>query len=138
MPIQQCPQYKIALTQALLHPLLWYGIPVPVSHTYIVTPIIRKTGNSNLVGYGFPVGTWVWSSLGQAQLWQILDLFPNDDDLSADLWIDTYKDIGYEAELATFQVKANRPVDGNGKTLIPKTRSQWSNITMNFWHMVEV
>jgi hypothetical protein len=135
--IQQCPAYAIATSQALLHPLSWYGIPWPVAHTYILSPIVRRTGNSNLVGYGFPIASWTWTMLEQSHLWNLLSLFPSNDDLSTDLWIVTYKDTGYEAELGTFQVKANRPVDGNGKTLVANTRSFWSGVSMNFWHMIE-
>lgn len=138
MAIQQCPAFAIATTQALLHPLSWYGIAWPVQHAYIESPLVRRTGNSNLVGYGFPTASWTWTIFGQAQLWNLLSLFTNTDDLSADLWIVTYKDTGYEAELGTFQVKANRPTDGNGKSLVANTRSFWSNVTMNFWHMIEV
>lgn len=135
--IQQCPAFAIATTQALLHPLPWYGIPWPVQHAYMNSPIIRRTGNSNLVGYGFPTASWTWTSMDQSQLWCLLDLFPSDDDLSADLWIVTYKDFGYEVESGTFQVKANRPLDGNGKSLVTTTRSVWSGVTVNFWHMIE-
>jgi len=131
-----CPQYALGTTASDIVLLSWLGIPFPVQHTFQGYSVVRKAGNSDMHGYGYPVATWIWSFLNQAQVWNMLNLFPSDDALSADLYITTYNDQGYDLQVATYACKAARPLDGNGKTLVPRTLAQWSNVTMRFYHMI--
>ena len=136
--IPKCPEYKIGLTAATMYLLEWHNIPAPISHTYIPYAIVRMDGDGRQRGYGFPTASWTWSLLSQSQLYYLLELFDNDTDASVQVYIYTYKDTGYEADMGTFQCWMHRPVDGQGKSLVPNTRQHWANITITFTRMNEV
>ena len=132
------PEYAIGLTLDTLQPLDWYGIPVPSGHTYVPYSSVKRCGDATLKGYGFPVASWTWKYVSQAQLYNLMSLFDGDDAASVTLYITTYKDVGYDVETGTFECILSRPIDGQGKTLVPGTRSWWSAISVQFAHMVEV
>lgn len=132
-----CPAYEIGTTTTLLKPVGWYGIPIPSSHGYNPVGIVKQVGDMMLKGYGFPSATWRWNTMTQAQIWNLLSLFTNDTDMSVRLYIDTYKDTGYESEVATFYCILARPLDGQGKALMPGTANHWNNVAVQFIHLEE-
>ena len=132
-----CPGYKIGLTTATLKPVTWYGVPFPNRHGYQAVAILRQTGGMDVNGYGFPSASWSWRSLSQTQLYSLLDLFARDTDMSVNVYIDTYKNVGYDAELATFLCKMIRPVGDNGKAIVPQSANMWTNVTIQFTHLEE-
>lgn len=132
-----CLDFRIGLTQATMQPLLWYGIPNPVSR-YVPYAVVRKGGDSHSRGYGWPTGVWAWEVLTQEQLWELQSLFTNIEDASVELYIRTYKDNGPLMTPADFRVIANRPVDGAGKEIIPDSRWAWASVSLAFAHMVEL
>lgn len=136
------PQYMIGLTVALLKPLPWYGIPYPMSHSYLPFSVRRKCGDGTYKGYGFPRAGWEWSRLNSSTLWNLMSLFDNDTDASVSLYVCTYKDVGYNTEYANFLVIMPRPLDGAGKSVFPRSLRNgivnYSNIAAAFEHMEEV
>jgi len=137
MPEQQCPLYEIGSTVVTMRDVTWYGIPYVVTPTYQPYSIVRKCGNSDEKGYGYPSATWHWDSLSQDQLYAILAFFDNDTDATADVYIRTYKDTGSLREDAVFLVKMYRPTDGNGKTPVRAARFWYTAVDVRFGHMVE-
>jgi len=134
---QQCPEFKIGNIVATLKHVSWYGIPVPSLSPYVPYAVVRKCGNSDEKGYGYPKISWHWDSLSQPQLYNLLGFFENDTDATVDIYIRTYKDVENVREAATFLVKMYRPVDGDGKTPVPRSRFWYSNIVVNFGHCIE-
>jgi hypothetical protein len=132
-----CPGFEIGLTVATMHPVGWYGIPLPSTHSYLPVSVVRQCGDMTFKGYGFPSAAWTWKFMSQAQLWNMLSLFTNDSDMYVNLYMRTYKDTGYDAELATFLCRLIRPLDGQGKALIPQTASRWTNVSARFVHLEE-
>lgn len=134
----RCPQYKIGLSVAELVPLTWHGIPYPVSHTYAPYSVERTCGDGQRKGFGFAVVSWTWLYMNQTQLQQIYSLFDNDAAASVTVYITTYKDVGWDTEYANFRAIMSRPMDGRGKTLIPKSSFNFSNIVLTFSRLQEV
>jgi hypothetical protein len=131
-------QYKIGLTIAGLTRVTWYGIPDPNGNLYLPYSVVELCGNSDAKGYGHARDTWNWETLNQDGLNELLSLFDYPTDASKDLFIRTYKDNKARKNPANFQVKVYRPVDGSGKQPIPNSRLWYSNISLNFGHMIEV
>lgn len=134
---KQCPEYKLGLTVATLVDVTWHGIPYPVSHTFSPFFVARKCGDGTYKGYGNQIGSWTWRVLSHLQIYSILALFDSDTDASKSLYVSTYKDVGYQAELADFLAVIRRPIDGNGKTIIPGSSFWYSAVTLPIEHMVE-
>jgi hypothetical protein len=134
---QQCPEFKIGSTVATMKNVSWYGIPAPTQAPFSPYSTVRKCGDSDEKGYGYPVISWHWESMSQTQVYNILGFFANDTDATVDVYIQSYKDVENLREAATFKVKMYRPVDGEGKTLVARSRFWYSNITVRFGHCIE-
>ena len=135
---QQCPDYQIGLSSTTMKKVTWYGIPFPSESPFQPYSVVRKCGNGDEKGYGFPSCAWIWEALSQSQLDNLLSLFTNDTDATIDLYIRTYKDTGNQRETADFSAKMFRPLDGNGKTPQPRSRFWYRGISVRFAHMVEI
>ncbi len=132
-----CRDYQIGLSEATLRPVTWYNIPIPTTNHFLQWSVTRVCGDASAKGYGFPTDRWVWSSMSQNQLYGLLAFFDNITDASIQLYIQTYKDSGPTPEEAIFQTQLYRPVDGDGKVLVPNSAMLWTNIEARYGHMVE-
>jgi hypothetical protein len=135
--MNECPNFQIGLTVATMRKFTWYGIPYPELAPYQPYAVVKRCGDSTLKGYGFPTQVLQWSSMSQAQLWNLLSLFDNDTDASADLYVYMPKDTGYQRDWATFLVKMARPVDGSGKSPVPESLNHFTGISAQLFHMQE-
>lgn len=136
--MQQCPDFRIGLTSTTLKDVTWYGLPYPVESPYMPYSVVRKCGNGEEKGYGYPSCTWIWETLSQPQVASILSFFEDDTDATIDVYIRTYKDVGNHRETADYEAKMFRPLDGNGKSLQPRSRFWYAGVTVRFAHLVEV
>lgn len=136
--MQQCADFRIGLTTTTLRDVTWYGIPYPTESPYLPYSVVRKCGNGDEKGYGFPSCIWRWETLSHPQVDYLLSFFPNETDATVDLYIRTYKDVGNKREPADFLVKMFRPLDNQGKTFQPRTRFWYAGISVRFGHMVEL
>ena len=136
--MQQCVDYQIGLTTATMKDVTWYGIPYPVDCPFQPYSVVRKCGNGDEQGYGFPSCNWVWETMSQTQLDTILSFFTNDTDATVDVYIRTYKDVGETRETGDYEAKMYRPVDGSGKIPQERSRFWYRGITLRFAHMIEV
>jgi len=134
--MQQCPEYQIGLTATTLKDVTWYGIPYPTRSPFLPYAVVRKCGNANEIGDGFPSCIWTWSTLSQPQIDYLLSFFTNETDATVDLYIRTYKDVGNRREAANYAAKMFRPLDDKGKSPQQGTRFWYSNISVRFGHMV--
>jgi hypothetical protein len=132
-----CRDYQIGLTVATLHPVSWYGIPIPINNHFLQWSVARLCGDASARGYGFPTDKWVHPSMSQDQLYGYLSFFANITDASVQLFIQTYKDTSSLPVEAIFQTQMYRPVDGDGKNLVPRSAMYWTNVLVNFGHMIE-
>jgi hypothetical protein len=115
----------------------WYGLPYPISSPFLPYALTRLCGDATAKGFGFPSTIWTWSSFSQAQAHALLSFFDNMTDASKQLYIRTYKDDGAQRETADFYVVLYRPVDGDGKNLMPGSRFNYTGVSAKFGHMVE-
>ena len=113
-----CPEFKIGTTQANLVKVEKYGIPVP-TNAYIPYALVRTCGNMQQKGFGHPRDTWTWKYLTQTQIWTLVSLIGDEFTASGTVYIQTYKDSGYMQTPAEFRSIMYRPIDGNGKEVVP-------------------
>lgn len=138
MAVQGCRDLKIGTTLATLVRLPWRGIPDPLVINYAPWSVQRLTGDMSAKGYGYPTALWAWSVMRQHQLYGLLELFTNDTDASADVYVRTYKDVKFYREPATFQAKIYRPTDGSGKSIVSGSLGSYVNVSLRIAHMIEV
>ena len=136
--INQCPLFAIGKTQATLKRLPWYNLPDPIDHQYFKASVVKKCGDSRLKSYGYPMAMWKWSVMDQAQLYSLLSLFDHVTDTSVDIYLTTHTDIGYQSDTISALAIMGWPMDGDGKTVVPTTQRVYSDITVKFWHIVEI
>lgn len=129
---------EIGSSIANLLPVVDRGLPDPVAWTYLPYSKVEVLGNGHTKGFGFPSATWQWSELGQQQLHVLLDMFESEDDASVECAIRTYKDTGIKRNPASFTAIMHRPIDGSGKTIVPKSsHPTYRNVTVRFTRLVE-
>ena len=134
----QCPEYMIGKTLATLKPLPWYGLPYPISSPYLPVAVVKVCGDMSQKGYGFPSVVWTWSYFSQYHVYTLYDFFDNPTDVSAQVYVRTYKDVGALRDAANFLVQMYKPLDNQGKQLIVGSRFWYSNISAPIRHMVEI
>lgn len=135
---QQCPDYRIGSTAAMLQDVTWYGIPYPIANRFLPYRVVRKCGNLSEKGYGLPSDVWTWNSLNQGHIDTLLQFFTNTTDASVPIYIRTYKDTGGMRETADYVGLMFRPIEGNGKDLVAGSRFNYVNISVRFEHLVEL
>lgn len=134
----ECTEFEMGLTIATMKPVTWYGLPCPSNHSYKPWAIRKRRGDFTYSGYGHPIGSWAWAFLSEGQMYQLMSFYDNDMDASVTLYIRTYKGQGQTDRIADFRVIMVRPVDGEGRSTMPKSPQHWSNVAVVFDHMVEI
>lgn len=115
------------------------GLPDPVAWTYAPYSKVVVCGDGRARGFGFPRATWQWDTLGQQHVHVLLDMFDDEYDASVECVIRTYKDTGIKRNPAYFTVIMHRPVDGNGKTIVPRSsHPTYRNVVVEFTRLVEI
>ena len=138
MAESRCRDLKIGTTLATMVRIPWRGIPDPMIITYIPYSVMRITGDMSAKGFGYPVASWAWNVMMQHQLYALLELFDNDTDASADVYVCTYKDVKFYRNPATFTTVLYRPVDGSGKSLVSGSLGSYTNVSAQFVHLIEI
>lgn len=133
--------FRIGTSVATLVDLETRGVPNPDTSSFTPYSVVRIDGNGLPKGFGFPTASWEWSALniGQEALDILLSFFDGDDDAGANVFITTRKDTGRgRQEAADFSAIMGRPLDGAGKTVVPRSGgSAIGSLTVEFTHMVE-
>jgi hypothetical protein len=137
MPLSgYCTELKIGLTAGGLLELYNRDIEAPDAWTFTPYSVVRISGTGEQKSYGFPSASWSWEVLDQASLNRLLGFFDADTDASKQLFITTYKDVGGKQETADYQAYMRRPIDGEGKTLFPRSGGRvMQNVTIIFTHL---
>jgi len=135
--MQQCVDFQLGPTIATLHPISWYDIPVPTTSPFMPYGVIKTCGDMSLKGFGFAAAVWTWLRIGQQQLQEIFEFFTLDTDASVQVAVATYKDIGSTRELGTYIAQMYRPIDGTNKAIVSSTYFWYTNISLQFKHLVE-
>jgi hypothetical protein len=133
--------FRIGTSVATLVSLEDLGCPAPDSHPFSPYSTVRTDGNGLPKGFGFPTASWVWDAenIDQVALDILLAFFSAETDAGVSLFITTRKDVGRgRQETADFSAIMSRPVDGQGKTMVPRSDGgAIGNLTVQFSHMVE-
>jgi hypothetical protein len=134
-----CLTFELGTTEAARTNINHYGIPDPDSWTYAPYSSTRQTGEGQIKGFGFPTFSWTWETLNQAQVGRLLAFFSAATDASRTMYVTTHTDTGYgPQETATGTAIMDRPIDGQGKTMIDSTRDpSYNNVTVTFRRFVE-
>lgn len=133
----KCRNYAIGTSSTTVYPLSWYGVPDPIN-TYLPWAVVVQTGNKASKGYGFPTDQWQWSVIGQGALYALQSLLGGPTVQSVEVFIDTYVDTTSELTIARFQCQMHRPLQGNGKNLVPQSLDVWADVVVKFTGLVEV
>lgn len=132
-----CDNYRIGLTLATMHPLLWYGLPVPSRAPYLPYTISHVCGDMSSKGYGLPSVVWHFRNLSQSQIQQFWSMFANNSDASVRVYIRTYLDVGSIRQASNFYSIMYRPVDGAGAQILTDSAFHWGNVQFRFAHLEE-
>ena len=134
-----CVDLEIGADVAGLLDLRDLGVPDPTSWTFSPYSRVEVGGDGRSRGFGFPTASWTWELLSQRQLDVFLDFFAAATDASVALAVYVYEDSGpgLSAMRGRYEAIMHRPVDGQGKTLIPDSRTPiFSDVTIQFSHLV--
>ena len=136
MAMMECTDLRIGTSVALLHYLRNRGIPEPDEWTYHPYTMLRTAGTGEIKGYGYPTASWTWEVLDQASINTFLDFFSAATDASVQVYISTYTDTGRRRTTSDYTAYMQRPVDGEGKSMVPGSGGNVSqNVTLSFTHM---
>jgi hypothetical protein len=137
MPLSgYCTELRIGATEAGLLELQHRGIEAPDSWAFSPYSVVRTAGTGARKSYGYPTASWSWEVLDQASLNRLLGFFDADTDASISLYITTYRDVGGKQETADYSAYMHRPVDGEGKTVFPRSGGRvLQNVTISFTHL---
>lgn len=136
MPVTGCTELKIGTSVATLLFLHERGIEAPDSWAYSPYSIVRTDGNGQPQGFGFPTASWSWEVLDQESLNRLLGFFSASTDASVSVTISTYTDIGNRQQTSDYTAYMSRPVDGEGKTLFPRSGGRvMQDVTLLFTHL---
>ena len=140
MPLSgYCTELRIGPTEAGLLELQHRGVDAPDSWTFSRYSVVRIAGTGQPKSYGFPTASWSWEVLDQASLNRLLGFFDADTDASVQLYITTYTDTGGRQETADYTAYMHRPVDGEGKSVYPRSGGRvLQNVTVTFTHLEAV
>jgi len=137
--IPECTDLRIGATAATLHYLRHRGILEPDEWTFRPYSVTRIDGNGQQKGYGYPVASWAWETLGQDTLDKFFDLFAAATDAGVQVYISTYTDTGPRQATTDYTAYMRRPVDGEGKAMYPGTLGVvYRNVTISFTHLEAV
>ena len=137
--MDRCTELKIGATEAGLLQLRYRGVPCPERWTYTPYSVTKLRGDSRSVGFGYPVASWSWDTLEQFQLDKLLDFFASATDASVAVYISTYTDTGKRQKAASFTAIMHRPVDGEGKTMVPEVSNPiYNGVTVSFTRLEAV
>jgi hypothetical protein len=129
-------EFELGLTAATRRNIRLFGVSDPDDWSYVPYSQVRARGDGRSIGFGFPVASWIWNSLDQYQVAQLLSLFASSTDASVVVSIQTYKDdgVGQAENLVAYSTAIlHRPVDGEGKTMISGSRNPgYSDVTLRF------
>jgi len=131
--MDRCTELKIGTSVANLIELRDRGIPCPERWTYTPYSTTKLRGDGRSVGFGYPVASWSWDVLEQAQLDKLLDYFAAATDASVLVYISTYTDTGKRQKASDFTAVMHRPVDGEGKTMVPEIANPiYNGVSISF------
>jgi len=132
-----CLDFEIGTTIADLQNVRYRGIPDPDQWTYVPYSSVRRAGNGQAHGFGYPTASWSWETLSQDEVSVLLSFFTLAADASATVYIWTRIDTGYGYQArARYTAIMDRPVDGGGKSMIGATRKPtFSDVSVNFTHL---
>lgn len=131
-----CTELRIGASAGTLLFLKDRGIEAPDSWTYSGFSVARVTGAGQLKSYGFPTASWSWQVMGQDSLNRLLRFFSASADASVSVYISTYTDEGNRQETADYTAYMQRPLDGEGKSVYPRSGGRvLQNVTVNFTHL---
>lgn len=125
-------KFEFELNNVNLHRL---GIPYPTSWSFVPYSRVEVRGDGSSAGFGFPVATWSWETMSQAQLHQLLGYFSATTDASISLTVQTYNDTAANLFPQSYTAFMHRPVDGEGKSLSPRVnpqRAAYTAVTVRF------
>jgi hypothetical protein len=132
---QSCLDLEIGTTLANMTNLRDRGVPDVTSWEFQPYSSVQIRGDGRSVGFGFPTASWTWEVLSQDQLNALLELFAAETDSSVVVYIYTYVDSGSGTGdmRARFSAIMHRPIDGQGKSMWPDSRSPvLQDVTVNF------
>jgi len=137
--MNRCTELKIGATEAGLLELRYRGIPCPDSWTYTPYSTTKVRGDGRSAGFGYPVASWSWDVLEQWQLDKLLDFLAAASDASVVVYISTYTDTGKRQKASSFTAIMHRPVDGEGKTMVPEvTNPVYNGVSVSFTRLESV
>jgi len=134
--MKRCLDLEVGAAIATMRTLKQLGVPDPDDWTYSPYREVKLRSDGRQAGFGFPTASWMWPTLSQDQIQPFLDLLGTN--ASAIVYIYTYTDsgMGLDAMLSRFKAVMSRPIDGQGKTMVPETRTPvYSDITITFSHL---
>jgi len=137
MPLSgYCTELRIGATEAGLLELQHRGIEAPDAWTYTPYSVVRIAGTGEQKSYGFPSASWSWETLDQASFSSLMDFFSAAADASVQVYITTYTDVGRKQRTADYTAYMRRPIDGEGKSLFPRSGGRvLQNVTLIFTHL---
>lgn len=134
-----CLDLEIGLTVATRINIRHRGIPDPDSWAFQPYSTVKVALDGRSKGFGFPSARWSWNFLEQRVINIFYDFFDEATDASAPIHIQTYRDVGGGTTemIGTYDAIMHRPVDGQGKTIVPESRTPiYSGVSVNFTHLV--
>lgn len=133
-------EFQIGPTLATLQYFPRWGIAWPHRWPFRDWAVTETRSNGERAGFGFPTCTLEWDSMRQAMAQRFLNWFPSEDDASVELFLRTYKSTGATLNPATFSVLMHRPLEGQNRTMIPRSRMPnlvWTGVSIDFTHLIE-
>lgn len=131
--------FQLGSTVGTMRNLYRWAIPYPASWPFVPYTRVEKRGDGTEAGYGFASCSWGWGTLSQAQLYRLLRFLGDiDDDASAIVYIITYRDSQAVLEPVTWKAIMHRPLDDQGKTLVPGSSpngGNYTDVTIRFSHL---
>jgi hypothetical protein len=129
---------ELGITAADMTRLARQGIPDPDGWAYIPYSRVETTGGGHGRGMGFASAMWNWNHMSQAQVNRLLSLFSSPTSPTVNVHLVTYVDEGAKRTLRHFTGIAQRPIDGQGKAMVIKSRGpSYDNVTLGCTRLIE-